>query len=73
MDNHRVCRTESVAEGKFCSVTICPDCQLYNLHVGPMSFRMAPEIFNGLCEMFFDHFMKQNTATEKSTHVAQKH
>ena len=73
MNTHRVCRAEIVAEGKFCSITICPDCQLYNLNVGPMSFRMAPDIFNGLCEMFFDHFLKQSAATKKNARSVQKH
>lgn len=73
MNEPKTCRMETIAVGKFCSITLCSDCQLYNLHVGPMSFRMDPEIFQGLCEMIFDHCLRQNPIIEKNLHTIQKH
>ena len=51
MKNHKVCRSELVAQSAFGSVTVCPDCNLYHLHIGPMSFRMEADIFQSIAQM----------------------
>ncbi len=58
MKNHRTCRSEVVAQGTFGSVTVCPDCGVYHLHIGPMSFRMEADVFHGVARMFAGSFVR---------------
>lgn len=58
MKNHKTCRSELVAQSTFSSITVCPDCNLYHLHIGPMSFRMEADIFQSVAEMIAGCYVK---------------
>ena len=38
MNKNVNCMSEVVVQGRFSSVTLCSECNLYYLHIGPMSF-----------------------------------
>ena len=58
MKNHKTCRSELVAQSAFGSITVCPDCNLYHLHIGPMSFRMEADVFQSVGQMIVEYFVQ---------------
>ena len=63
MKNHKVCRSELIAQCAFGSITVCPDCNLYHLHIGPMSFRMEADIFQSVAQMIAGCYVKPEVKT----------
>ncbi|PCJ28742.1 MAG: hypothetical protein COA96_00740 [SAR86 cluster bacterium] len=57
MNEHQMCRSEIVAESRFSSITHCSECNLYHLHIGPMSFRLEGAIFESFCEMIVEFYL----------------
>ncbi len=49
MNQHDTCKTLTVVQSEYCSVTRCPDCGMYHLHVGPLSLRLREEVFTSIC------------------------
>jgi|Marorgknorr_s2lv_1036017.scaffolds.fasta_scaffold35495_2 hypothetical protein len=68
-----MCESEIVVKKKFCSVTACKHCNLYELHIGPMSFRIDEDIFTELIEMFTDYLMSKPTELIQEDYKNQKH
>ena len=49
MSKHTACPTVTVEESEYCSITRCPDCGMYHLHIGPLSLRLREEVFDNVC------------------------
>ena len=64
MKNHNICETIMIGQSKFCSVSQCPDCNVYHLHMGPISIRLRQDVFNGLCEMLMNIYMEKDVLRE---------
>jgi hypothetical protein len=45
------CRPQIVAQSKYSTVTMCSECKLFYLHIGPVSFQMDSNIFESVCQM----------------------
>ena len=50
-----MCKTELVVKRSLCSVTVCRDCNVYVLHIGPMSFRLEEDILDEVSAMFTEY------------------
>lgn len=73
MENHSSCTNELVAQSAFSSITVCPKCNVYHLHIGPMSFRLDAEMFKSFSEMIVGNFLQDNSSLHKHPEIAQKH
>lgn len=73
MSEAKKCRSELVAESKFSSITVCPDCNLYHLHIGPMSFRLEAEIFESFCNMIVHFCLRHDARVEEQKPHTYKH
>lgn len=51
MANRSPCQSETIAEANGCVIQKCSDCGVYHLHVGPVTLRLRPEIFDNLCTL----------------------
>ena len=49
MSQHTACQTLTVGQSEYCSITQCPDCRMYHLHIGPLSLRLREEVFENIC------------------------
>ena len=49
MSQHSTCQTVTVGQSEYCSITQCPDCRMYHLHIGPLSLRLREEVFENIC------------------------
>lgn len=49
MSQHTTCQTVTVGQSEYCSITQCPDCGMYHLHIGPLSLRLREEVFENIC------------------------
>lgn len=49
MSQHEACQTLTVGQSEYCSITRCPDCRTYHLHIGPLSLRLREEVFENIC------------------------
>lgn len=49
MIKHEACQTLTVGQSEYCSITRCPDCRTYHLHIGPLSLRLREEVFENIC------------------------
>ena len=52
MSQHTTCQTVTVGQSEYCSITQCPDCRMYHLHIGPLSLRLREEVFENICGAF---------------------
>lgn len=50
MSQHNSCETILLGQSGVCSVTQCPECNLFHLHVGPMSLRLNAKVFESVCQ-----------------------
>ena len=48
MSQHEACQTLTVGQSEYCSITKCPDCRTYHLHIGPLSLRLREEVFESI-------------------------
>jgi len=67
------CQSELVAESSFSSITRCSKCQVYNLHIGPVSFRLEAEIFENFCGMIVEFFLRNDFQVSQREPVIHKH
>lgn len=74
-DNHKQtrCESELVVQGEYGSVTRCPHCNLYHLHIGPMSFRLEGEIFESVCAMLVRYALSTDRGGPCRRPMTQKH
>lgn len=49
MTQHTACHTLPVGQSEYCSITQCPDCRMFHLHLGPLSLRLREEVFENIC------------------------
>lgn len=60
MNQHDACQTLTVGQSEYCSITRCPDCRTYHLHIGPLSLRLREEVFENICgalsSIYRDHY-----------------
>ncbi len=54
MKKEKSCQPVLVGQSRYCSVTGCPDCNMYHLHVGPFSLRLKYEVFDDICETLIE-------------------
>lgn len=59
MSDHNSCESMVIGYRKFCSLTYCKHCQVFQLNIGPMSFRLEREMCDTLCEMMCGVYMEQ--------------
>jgi hypothetical protein len=67
MSEHNSCDNTVVGYRKFCSLTYCKHCQVFQLNIGPMTFRLEPEICDMLCEMMCGVYMHRSESKSDST------
>lgn len=73
MNQKSPCSSEVVAQSAFSSITVCPHCNLYHLHIGPMSFRLEGEIFESFCAMIVEHYLNRTSQLTDKLQIAAKH
>lgn len=73
MDNQSACTSELIANNGFSSITVCPKCEVYHLHIGPMSFRLDAEMFESFSEMMTKLCLHPKTSLQKHQAVPHKH
>lgn len=49
MDTHPACQLLDLANNEFCGISLCPQCQVLHLRIGPLSLKLAPHVFQSLC------------------------
>ena len=57
--NRRGAANLLTAQGRFTSATVCRECDLYYLHIGPMSFTSAADIFERTCHMLAEYHLNR--------------
>ena len=66
MSKGKICQPRLIAQSRYCSVTGCPDCKMYHLHVGPFSLRLKHEVFEDICETLLEiyrgHHLQNSSA-----------
>ena len=73
MNKNENCVSEVVVQGRFSAISVCPECNLYNLHIGPMSFRLEAHILESVCEMFAEFNLNRQMPTEVTGKAMFKH
>lgn len=73
MNQQQTCQSELVAESKFSKITVCTHCNLYHLHIGPMSFSMEGAVFESFCTMIVEFFLRHNPTVCKNSVSVQEH
>jgi len=73
MNKNVNCMSEVVVQGRFSSVTLCSECNLYYLHIGPMSFRLEADIFESVCQMFAELYHNRQLQNEVTGKAIFKH
>ncbi len=68
-----MCKTEVVVKRSICSVTVCRKCNVYVLHIGPMSFRLEEDILEEVAAMFTDYSLGKKPVATINTVLHQKH
>jgi hypothetical protein len=67
------CRNEIVAQGKYSTVTMCAECQLFYLHIGPVSFQMESNIFESVCQMMAQCHLSDKKDAQTLERLVHKH
>ena len=68
-----MCKTEVLVKRSICSVTVCRKCNVYVLHIGPMSFRLEEDILEEVSAMLTDYSLAKKPAAITNTMLHQKH
>ena len=68
-----MCKTELVVKRGLCSVTVCRDCNVYVLHIGPMSFRLEEDVLDEVSAMFTEYSLIKKPIESMSSALHQKH
>lgn len=64
MSHHNACETVVVGQSRYCSITQCPECRMFHVHIGPLSLRLKQEVFEDVCEMLVEAYMDQKDYKE---------
>jgi hypothetical protein len=73
MNKNTTCSSEIIAQGRFSSVTVCRECDLYYLHIGPMSFKLEPDIFESTCHMLAEYHLNRRVENSLQCAPFSKH
>ena len=68
-----MCKTEVVVQRSLCSITVCRKCNVYVLHIGPMSFRLEQDVLDEVSEMLTDYSLIKKPAENVNPVLHQKH
>jgi hypothetical protein len=68
-----MCKTEVVVKRGLCSVTVCRKCNVYVLHIGPMSFRLEEDVLDEVSAMFSDYSLLKKPIPITNPTLHQKH
>ena len=60
---HAPCETVLLGQSQFCTVSHCADCKAYHLHIGPMTMHLKEKVFESVCEVLIDVYMRKNKHT----------
>lgn len=66
MDQSGNCESITIGYRKYCSLTFCRHCNVFQLNIGPMSFRLEKEICDMVCEMMCGVHLEQTKEQTKS-------
>jgi hypothetical protein len=50
METHELCQMLELASNDCCGITLCPQCQVIHLRIGPVSLKLPPHAFHAVCE-----------------------
>jgi len=67
------CSSKIVAQGEYSNVTMCLECKLFYLHIGPVSFQMDSNIFESVCEMMAQCRLSDQIDAQTLESVGHKH
>ena len=54
LDEHGQCCPEVLARNQVSSIAYCRHCRVFNLCIGPMSFRMEGQVLLAVCHLLTD-------------------
>lgn len=49
VDINPACQPLDLADNKYCGITLCPQCQIIHLRIGPISLKLPPHAFQAVC------------------------
>ncbi len=49
MDSNLACQPLDLANNECCGITLCPQCQVLTLRIGPVSLKLPPQAFQAVC------------------------
>ena len=73
MSQHETCQTVTVGQSEYCSITRCPDCRAYHLHIGPLSLRLREEVFESICAALSSIYREHYGHKERMNISMQSH
>ena len=65
MKNHTACETIILGQTQYCNISHCPECKMYHLHIGPVSLHLKETVFDSVCELLSDIYMKKKEWSTK--------
>jgi hypothetical protein len=48
MDTHPACQLLDLANNECCGISLCPQCQVLHLRIGPLSLKLAQHVFQAV-------------------------
>lgn len=73
MKNHTACKTLTLASSEFCTINQCPDCDMYHLHIGPVSIRLRSDVFDNICETLLNVYQHKYARGESNSQSLRSH
>ena len=49
MNTNPACQSLDLANNECCGISLCPQCQVIHLRIGPLSLKLAPHVFQAVC------------------------
>jgi hypothetical protein len=49
MDTKLPCQPLDLANNECCGIALCPQCKVVHLHIGPLSLKLTPHVFQAVC------------------------
>ncbi len=49
MDTNPECEPVDLANNECCGITLCPQCQVIHLRIGPVTLKLPPKAFQIVC------------------------
>ena len=48
MDTNPACQLLDLANNEFCGISLCPQCQVLHLRIGPLSLKLGQHVFQAV-------------------------